>query len=656
MTVLTTSATDGLIAANLEYVPDPQLRHTIVADPKRELEGRGGFVIAVVERTDCSECYRLEGDGKKITVTGGVPLGIQYGVTHALEAFGYRFLHPWHPVMPATPAAADTAILAKEYAPEVDLRRGLHLHTLHPIEQLYDFWIPGEKNLEGAKRTIDFLVKNRGNYLEWCGLNDIVSSPAKADAWKTHTAAILTYAHARGVKVGLAIQLFGKSNLQNAIDLIDGDTPDPVEIKRRMHLILDGLPFDLINLSFGEFAGADPAAFVTQVNATYDALKEASPVAEMTATIHLGNYANLRVNYMGVDQQYYFLVRYANPAITPWIHSVMYFNLFEDAGGAYLYDMFTDHRAFLEDRLRAGTPAGYYPESAYWVAFDNSVPMYMPVYMRSRFLDLQQLKTAGNLHEHILFSSGWEWGYWQTDAATLRMSFALPKTWDEPVKDFFAVYGSSGEKLAALISRLGEAQHKGLIEHRLAAYLAGRDQLIDAGKNIGIVSQPDRHQFDEVFAMNAVDRASFVASTLAPLRELADEVTAIDTERAALALADDEPFLSEMNDGFAITATRIRFVRDLNEATVAKADTGNAGDWLEKADAELTAAKAIVSHRRKRLLDPDPLTLIHDSVNPTFYQYGYLREADNLCYWVREQAQARNLLLQTGDQIPGCIF
>ena len=119
-------------------------------------------------------------------------------------------------------------------------RRGLHLHTLHPIETLYDFWIPGPENLDGAKRAIDFLIKNRGNYVQWCALDDIVKTPSLHPAWQAHTKSITDYEHANGVSVGITLQLFGQSNLQQAYDLIDDTTGDPVpEMVLRLHLLLD---------------------------------------------------------------------------------------------------------------------------------------------------------------------------------------------------------------------------------------------------------------------------------------------------------------------------------------------------------------------------------------------------------------------------------
>lgn len=89
---------------------------------------------------------------------------------------------------------------------------------------------------------------------------------------------------------------------------------------------------------------------------------------------------------------------------------------------------------------------------------------------------------------------------------------------------------------------------------------------------------------------------------------------------------------------------------------MAYADIGSDGGWLEKADGFLAEGRATVAHRRTRLHDPDPKTILRNTANPTFYQYGYLREADSLCFWERERAQARVLILHTGDQIPGCVL
>lgn len=652
--VFMTAEDEALVRDGLAYLGDARVKTRVSPRPAEQLGTRGGASIALVTDARCDDCYRLDGEGVKLTAKGGGALGRQYALWHALEALGFRFTHPWYAHRPAAFTRAPADVLGRDFEPAVKKRRGLHLHTLHPTESLADFWVPGEKNLEGAKRTVDFVIKNRGNYIQWCALDDILRFPDTQPAWLTHTRAITDFAHAHGVKTGVALQLFGQSNLQNAYDLIDDDTGDVVpEMERRLHLLLDGAGFDALNLSFGEFFGAEPARFVEEVDATYAAMQRVQPGVEVMATIHVGNYDNLRVTYMNERLLYYFLIKFANPAIVPWVHTTMFYNLYDDAGLAYLHDEFDEHRDYIEARLRAQQPVGYFPESAYWVAFDINVPVFFPVYVKSRHTDLQRLT---GLDDHVLFSSGWEWGYWLTDAATLRMSYGRSNEWSDVVKDVYGGWGETGAKAADLIARLGEAQHRALIVERLAAYVAARDQIIDAGDRLGIFSQPDRPEFSEIAAMTPAQREAFRAQVVAKLKVHADELTALAAEADALDAGDDR-VLVELQEGVRVTAARVRFSHAVFAAAVAFGDGASTGALLASADADLELAKTIVASRRRRFWDPEPLSLVATTqVNATFYQYGYLREGDTLCFWQRERVQLRNLIFGRADTVPGCVL
>src|SRR5262249_19010697 len=151
-------------------------------------------------------------------------------------------------------------------------------------------------------------------------------------------------------------------------------------------IITEATPFDVYDLSFGEFFDADPSKFIDAVNEVAKQLRARAPSAEMHALVHVG--ATQRVQFMGQNLIYYFLVKFADPAIVPDIHSVMYYDLFEDAGGAYHHTDFSEHREYLRERMCAHQKVAYHPETAYWIAFDNSVPTLVPLYAHSRFLDL----------------------------------------------------------------------------------------------------------------------------------------------------------------------------------------------------------------------------------------------------------------------------
>jgi hypothetical protein len=620
--------------------------------------GRGDatyHVEVVADLTGCRECYRLDAEAGRsdgwIVHTADV-LGAQYGVSHVLELLGFRFRHPFDTYVPAHPAPGpDTAaVLGTLFTPD-KARRGLHLHTIHPTEAYYALWQP-EAGHERARRICDWIIKNRGNYVQWVALDDIMNADRHA-AWQRDTRAIIDLAHARGLQVGLAFQLFGRSNLQRGFDLIDEEAaPVEPQIAARLPLITDGLPFDAYELSFGEFFGADPSVFVGTVDETYRQLHALAPQARLDAVIHVGN--DQRVTYMGETMIYYFLVKFADPHVVPSVHTVMFYDLYEDAGLAYHHEDFAEHREFLLERLRTGKPVVYKPETGYWVAFDDSVPMYLPLYLRSRWLDLDRLHAdavAGghpDLAEHLLFSTGWEWGYWQHDVAALRASYTLPARWQDQLAEQLAPDASA---LVQPIVALTELQHHALIEQRLAAYQAGRDTIIDAGAAAGIVGAPDRIDVDDVAGLGG-ELSAFRTDVVAPLGDYAQQVGAL----AATLPAADGPWAAEIVDGIEIDAARARFIHAIYDA-VARAAAGEPGAEaaLTEAQAAMVAGQVIVARRHAARHDDDR-RLVESDFNATVYAYGYLRFADDLCYWQREWVMAANAVRQQSAQPPSCFL
>ena len=628
---------DAGLATFLSTVGDARVVVVETADPAMDA-GRSKAPVAVavtVDTTVCDECYTVDEADGVYTVTGGAPLGVRYGVSALLEAFGWRFFHPTQTFVPAEIGEPDRGQFGVAQAPDID-RRGLHLHTLHPIDGLYAFWT-GESP-ERAAAIADWAIRNRANHLQWVGLDDITESSSRLAEWQVSTAASVDHAHAQGLTVGLGIQLFGTSNLQRAFDLVDSpadETTMRASMETRIGSITEAVDWDVLNLSFGEFSGVSPEDFIAATNLAVDVIRDADPGIEVPATIHVGNYDDLRVEWEGEELQYYFLVQFADPSITPWVHTTMYYNLVEDAGGAYAHDTFDEHRAFLEENLAADETVGYFPETAYWVAFDNSVPTYLPLYVRSRWTDLAAFP---DLEDHVLFSTGWEWGYWQNDYAALRMSWATPDDWRDTFTDMFAPVDPA---LAETAIALADAEHAHLLEGRLAAYLAGRDEFIDLGDRVGVHAQPDRPSFAEVAAMDPAVSA-----------DLATRLDAMHDAFAAIpAPTGDDAWSREMADGLAVTTARAAFITALYSAA---AHPDQATTHLSAAEGFLADGRAAVDRRHAALHDTvgDRLTVRGD--NPSLYKYGYLFWAQELCYWQREYAEASNLLAGTSLDEPGC--
>src|SRR5262249_40473114 len=148
------------------------------------------------------------------------------GLAELLEAMGVRFFHPQATYVPPVLQSPDgSAAIGRDFAPEKRLR-GLHLHTLHPIEAYQALWASDATNSpddRAALQIVDWIIANRGNYLQWSALDDIFAGGAPTDRWRARARAVIDHAHARGVRVGIGVELFATGNLQNSADLIGPD-------------------------------------------------------------------------------------------------------------------------------------------------------------------------------------------------------------------------------------------------------------------------------------------------------------------------------------------------------------------------------------------------------------------------------------------------
>jgi hypothetical protein len=613
-----------------------------------------GFTITVVEDSVLpAQAYQLSKvDDSAITVAASDVLGAQYGTTAALEAMGLRFRHPYDTFVPSTITIGE--VDAEIHKPEIRVR-GLQLHTLHPAEAYFAFWEPSAQNTADAHRIIDWIVKNRGNYLQWVALDDILK-PDRFASWKPFTRELIDYAHLRGVRVGLNIQLFGQANLQQAYDLVDEAEGDiPAQIASRLPPITTDLPFDVYDLSFGEFFNSDPQGFIDAVNQVQAQLAQVAPQAEMHALVHVG--ADQVVNFNGEDLIYYFLVKFANSAIIPDVHTVMFYNLYEPAGGAYQHEDFSQHREFLLERMCSGKPVAYQPETAYWVAFDNSVPQYFPLYVHNRWLDLEMLDAepgCGSLDNHMLFSTGWEWGYWLHDVTALRASYERPPS---PTDLIAAEFGTDLGPATGTVERLIDVQRQQMMLGELVQYIAGRDIAIDAGRVLDIVSQPDRVTFTDLETLDPAAREAFQADVVTRLVIYRTSLEDIEAELTAVELADNR-WTRELREGVALDRLRAEFIIELYAATLSQlaGDPDAAQANLRRATAVMGAAQTIVSRRHADLHDGLGAKLIEETANQTLYQYGYLFMADTLCYWNRELVEVTAILNATSEPIPTCLF
>ena len=240
----------------VELLVDDRVRLTISESPHKSAQRAEGQGISVTADTAiANEAFRLSFDGAWRVESGDL-LGRQYGLAELLEQAGYRFNHPYRTLLPEQLLLPQSVPNQGEIqAPEMT-RRGIHLHTLHPIEGYYDVWEPSSESAQRAHRITDWLIKNKGNYLQWVALDDISENAIRLERWQDHNQLILAEMKMRGIQTGIGVQLHGSGNLQQAFDLIHDPAGDAAQqVQERLEMIMSGGDFDLLELSFGEFFG-----------------------------------------------------------------------------------------------------------------------------------------------------------------------------------------------------------------------------------------------------------------------------------------------------------------------------------------------------------------------------------------------------------------
>jgi hypothetical protein len=329
------------------------------------------------------------------------------------EQLEFNFYHPKKYLSPDK--VIDWGAIKNFSAQPAFSKRGFHLHTMHPIELtecLLDAQYPNALN--EVKTYIDWLARNGQNYFEFNLLESI-----DKNTWIKHAKKISDYAHQRGVFCGIDLSLHMLQ--QKAFQLY---TSPPKSFQKKTTQIINnaqwlvGGGFDLWNveLSATEFSQGDQqkksdylkllTSITLQNNIKLMSRSHVVKPDKMVA----GD--NVHSNEKSLSQQHGLM-----------IHTVMFYSLNDTLAPVYENDNLLHMRdLLLQEKTKRET--WYYPESAYWVTFDSSVPMYFLPYLSARLEDINYCENQG-IVGHLTFSSGWEWAYWTIDWSIARWSWNI---------------------------------------------------------------------------------------------------------------------------------------------------------------------------------------------------------------------------------------
>lgn len=633
-----------------------------------------------------SDAFTLHSSPAGFVLRASSLRGWHYGVYAALTQLGYAFWHPFEPVTP--PVLPPLQAHTEHFAPALK-QRGFSHHTMHPLElsHVLNGWGPaGPEDLAGWEALLpeyeawlEWLVAQRQNKLEWVLLEkaswaDFSRSPERQRRLRE----LVRRAQAFGLQIGIDAPLaLEQQNGWRLIRQPGSAAEDQAQLLKSLDwLAACGFDFITTEMGLSEFHHGGAARMLDWLNTAAEHLDTRHGLPFMTK-VHISSgqqTPDFRDPETGEPLNINFLPYYADPRVGTMPHTVQIYSL-DDPAPTYGWQNFSEMLRFMRfsQRDQPARQMVWYPETSYWINYDINLPLFLPVYAQRRQHDLQLIQAQGvALDGQIVFSSGFEWGYWLNDLLSARgtwQSPAEPGNRDdlaEMLHQTLAPFGPARPALHQLLQDSMQIQHQRLILGELngqrpepverqnaMAYLAGQDTWSDLAALIrrfglpGFQTQPERDSFAQLRS-DPLIAERFRQHTL-PLLVATERDFAALSRRGA-ALEDQIPlhvktYWAEIRDGLAINAARARFVRSLAEASLQQQvrQQAQARRWLDQAAVALSEAQNITA-RRSQAYRADLTRLAERNPNPTAYSYGYLWQAHSLFFWQRDwqQVAARN--------------
>jgi hypothetical protein len=601
------------------------------------------------------------GTHTELTLTAPSHQGIANGLYALLqEKLGFKFIHARQTLIPnlqTWPFAKATENLKTQTGnwqlasgnwsgrPRFD-KKGFHLHTMHPLEltqPLHDPKFPGGKEM--IKEYILWLARNGQNYFEFSLMEGVDDD---LEGWAVHAAEFTQYAHDRGILCGLDLSIHMIQ--QKAFKLVEFPPKNlhtaEKQIQHRLRTLMQA-HWDFINL---EFALAE---FVGGLEGLRNKLRDAvlKEMAHYPNTKLIGRQHVVKPeDEMGGSHGTESLNVPNDPRMGVLVHTVMCYALTDTHVPVYELQNFNHLHQMLKDQNKV-RETWFYPESAYWVTFDNSIPMLMLPYLRARWQDIQTCEALG-IPGHVTFSSGWEWGYWLVDWSIARWS------WDysddavaaqtSPLQYLNEIFPDSAHQ--SLCKQIADIEQEEFLNRDLMRYLCPTNPTDELPKKLSkqfqprmdfrwgelgkgkLVRHPETLQFVPEAKLDSVGQA---------LQSLVGKLQQGTVPKALF------PLQAEIRDAIQVVAMRCRHqaalywaVRNALRDHQAVKCTYHAAlrNSLEKPAAIREAAQTIVLRQQKRYRYPVFL-LAGEYKSYTAYDFGYLYPVRALHFWEREEGQ-----------------
>ncbi len=638
-------------------VPDDAVRTSGASTPRVE--------VSIVDGLG-DEAYTLLSSEGNVTVTSSTQEGAMYGIYHLIGDLGVRYHHPeetWFPT-------ADQLVLSGQSAADLQLPtgydgadnspdfewRGFHEHTQHPIV-MSDFLLRPEAEFRPyLSRYIRWLARNRQNTMSWQMLKTV-----ELDAWLPYMDGVVDEAHEWGVRVGMVTSFVDQQ--QNMFRLIRAEEGDgePVDEEEQ---IRDGLAelltvdFDFLVSQIGSSEFTKPADedVLRWIDLASDILGEAG--------VRYWTWIHTTCDLEADDgSHFYHLPLQADENVGAWLHTTMFHNL-RDPAPVYSCEDFSHQRSF-GDEANGERSIVYFPETAWWLGFDNNMPLILPLTGVSRETDLRDVLPAWDVEGHVTFTSGREWTYWQYDHFLTQATWDRDVTWSAYLEWIQPMYGTNGGDAISVLQEWTQNQERDFFDEDplLYFYLAGELRQDEIGAQAGILARRPKLAFADVVAMDDDTYAAWRQGDFAALQSMRESYNQAFIRMAAPDRNSDElsqVLYSELVDALYVYVRRIDHVLTLYGALdhvrswsleSEEADDARRDELLAAAEAGLADASAISDEMlgifeaaEDRYRYPVELLAREKPETPTAYPFGYIWQVSTGHFWTRRDDQLDSLI------------
>ena len=607
------------------------------------------------------------GQGRKgVLVRAKTPVGAMYGLYEIDDRWGVQYIHPEQTVYPAQddlvlPSFSTAVTVAPSFT-----TRGFHEHTQHPIPTS-DIMLRGEQAYrQYASNYLRWLARNRQNAASVHMLKTIDLSP---DAWPAYYKGVVEEGHGMGIKMGLVVSFADEQ--QNNFRLIaeeagagGGDVDESIRVGLDT---LAGIGFDFFTFqqATSEFTQSPVDELLGWFATAMTFLDMAYPEVETLTWVHPP--CDLETED---GENFWHTPEKAPAELGFMVHTTMYYTAFHPAP-VYGCEEFK-HQEALMARQDGKRRMVFFPETAWWLGFDNNMPLTLPITGWSRAYDIQEILSKYDVEGHITFTTGREWLYWQYDHYLTQVTWDETLTWEQYLESIKGVYGSEGDRVVEVIGKWTDLQVKHFYNENplIYFYLSGELLQDEIGEKAGVLARRPKISYSKVLEMTDQEFASWNTTDLDMLKRMKQEYAQVfDGVPSSLAEGSDSQkelyreffvshdlYLKRIDHSIAlyegVAALRPWFVEQAQARTEGREpDETIKTAAQDTATQKLTAAKAISAevltlikeiegtyrYPAELLTTPNPKSL-------TSYPFGYLEETSRAHFWVRRDVQLERLI------------